>query len=82
MCGDRFYSESGNSLLSMSGFNFRQSEELDEEIVSTLSSLLADQKTLKEKEEREEFLLKERKMAYDLLARINGERIVPFILTS
>jgi len=57
----------------MSGFDCKQSEKLDEELVSTLSSLLGSQKSIGQKEE---FLLKERKLVYDLLTRINEERLV------
>jgi len=66
----------------MSSFDVKRSEELDQEIITTFSSLLANQKLLKEREEKEEFLLKERKIIYDLLTQVNEERIVSFILIS
>ena len=45
----------------MSSFDKEKSQRLDEEIISTLSSLLENQKSIKQREEKEEFLLKEAK---------------------
>ena len=62
----------------MSSFDKEKSQKLDEEIISTLSSLLENQKSIKQREEKEEFLLKERKIIYDLFMRVNEERRVRF----
>jgi len=60
----------------MATFDQEKSQELDEEIIGTLSSLLEKQKYIKQKEEKEQFLLKERKAIYDLFMRVNEERRV------
>jgi hypothetical protein len=60
----------------MATFDQEKSQELDEEIIGTLSSLLENQKHIKQKEEKEQFLLKERKAIYDLFMRVNEERRV------
>jgi len=61
-------------------FDIEKSQRLDEEIVKTLSSLLESQKLIKEQEEKERFLLRERKIIYDLFMRVNEERRVGFLL--
>ncbi len=57
-------------------FDHDKSQKLDEEIISTLSNLLQNQKQVKQKVEKQEFLLKERKIVYDLFMRVNEERRV------
>jgi hypothetical protein len=62
----------------MFAFDIEKSQRLDEEIVRTLSSLLESQKLIREQEEKERFLLRERKIIYDLFMRVNEERRVNF----
>ena len=57
-------------------FDHEKSQKLDEEIITTLSDLLQNQKEVKQKSEKQEFLLKERKIIYDLFMRVNEERRV------
>jgi len=60
----------------MLAFDQDKSQRLDEEMVSTLSTLLKNQKLIKQKEEKEEFFLNERKVLYNLLMKVNKERRV------
>ena len=57
-------------------FDHDKSQKLDEEIVTTLSDLLENQKQIKQKGEKQDFLLRERKIVYDLFMRVNEERRV------
>ena len=61
-------------------FDHDKSQKLDEEIISTLSELLQNQKQVKQKTEKQEFLLKERKVVYDLFMRVNEERRVNLVI--
>jgi len=61
-------------------FDHEKSLEFDEEIIEILSSLLKDQKLIKQKEQKAEFLLNERKIIYELFMRVNEERRVTFSL--
>ena len=54
-------------------FDHDKSEELDEQIMKTLSSLLEDHNTTKRKQE---FFLKERKVVLELFLKVNEERRV------
>lgn len=60
----------------MAEFDHEKSLELDEEIIGTLSSLLKNQKLIKQKEHKTQFLLNERKIIYELFMRVNEERRV------
>ena len=57
-------------------FDSEKSHELDEGIMITISNLVESQKLLKENTEKQEFLVKERKIIYNLLVRVNEERQV------
>ncbi len=57
-------------------FDHDRSQKLDEEIIATLSELLQSQKQVRQKNEKQEFLLRERKVVYDLFMRVNEERRV------
>ena len=57
-------------------FNNEQSQELDEVISRNISELLKTQESITDKNEKYEFLIKERKVIYELLIKINKERRV------
>ena len=59
-------------------FDNEKSQQLDEKIITTLSSMLESQKNTRQRINKQEFLVKERKILYDLIVRINEERRVKF----
>ena len=60
----------------MLAFNNEKSQELDEIISMNISELLKRQEFITDKNEKYEFLIKERKVIYELLIKINEERRV------
>ena len=57
-------------------FDHDKSQKLDEQIVKALSTLMKDQTTIKQKEEKLELLIEERKILYNLFMEVNEERQV------
>lgn len=59
-------------------FNNEQSQKLDDLIITTLSNMLESQNSVRQKVDKHGFLVKERKVLYDLFMQVNEERRVSF----
>lgn len=62
--------------LIMLKFNNEESQKLDEEIIAIFSGMLECQKSSQQKLNKQQFLVRERKILYDLFRRVNEERRV------
>ena len=60
----------------MINFNYEASIKLDKEISQALSDLANTQESLKDTYSRQKFLIKERKIIYQFLIKVNKERLV------
>jgi len=59
-------------------FDNEKSQRLDDIIIATLSQMLQSQNSAHHKINKREFLVKERKVLYDLFMQVNEERRVHF----
>ena len=57
-------------------FNNEESQRLDDDIIGIFSGMLECQKSNQQRVNKEQFLIKERKILYDLFRRVNEERRV------